>query len=117
MREPPNETVLLHYVGSDKPWQLWNQQQISTYYRKYKNVTWCDVEDVSPRCAKELKKCYKTLNNKKQFIEAFCMFVRYHLARFLEKGKLNMLSREYIKRLNVNIIFILIVFTVGSDLL
>ena len=77
----------------------------------------CDVEDVSPRCAKELKKCYKTLNNKKQFIEAFCMFVRYHLARFLEKGKLNMLSREYIKRLNVNIIFILIVFTVGSDLL
>ncbi|MBD3716990.1 hypothetical protein IE994_09145 [Enterobacter hormaechei] len=40
MREPPNETVLLHYVGSDKPWQLWNQQQISTYYRKYKkNVT------------------------------------------------------------------------------
>lgn len=27
-----------------------------------------------------------------------------------------MLSREYIKRLNVNIIFILIVFTIGSDL-
>lgn len=27
-----------------------------------------------------------------------------------------MLSREYIKRLNVNIIFILVVFTVGSDL-
>ncbi len=39
MREPPNETVLLHYVGSDKPWQLWNQQQISTYYRKYKKMS------------------------------------------------------------------------------
>ena len=86
MREPPKETILLHYVGSDKPWQLWNQQQISTHYRKYKKMSpWCDVEDVRPRCAKELKKCYKMLNNKKQFIAAFCMFVRYHLTRFLEK--------------------------------
>ena len=86
MREPPKETILLHYVGSDKPWQLWNQQQISTHYRKYKKMSpWRDVEDVRPRCAKELKKCYKTLNNKKHFVEAFYMFVRYHLARFLEK--------------------------------
>ncbi|MBK4702856.1 hypothetical protein JJQ50_18020, partial [Enterobacter cloacae] len=31
-------------------------------YRKYKKMSpWCDVEDVKPRCAQELKKCYKTL--------------------------------------------------------
>lgn len=86
MREPPKETILLHYVGSDKPWQLWNQQKISAHYRKYKKMSpWSDVEDVKPRCAQELKKCYKMLNNKKQFIEAFCIFVRYHFVRLLEK--------------------------------
>ncbi|HFT8657068.1 TPA: glycosyltransferase family 8 protein [Enterobacter cloacae] len=86
MCEPPQETIFLHYVGSDKPWQLWNQQNISAHYRKYKKLSpWRDVADVEPRCAKELKKYYKMLLIKKQFVEAFYIFIKYHFVRLLEK--------------------------------
>jgi len=87
---PPEETVLLHYVGSDKPWQLWNQQKISAYYRKYKALSpWCDVEDIQPRSANELKKYYKMLAGKGEFVKSFCVFVKYHSVRTLKKKAKN----------------------------
>ncbi|WP_420263063.1 glycosyltransferase family 8 C-terminal domain-containing protein [Enterobacter cloacae] len=59
---------------------------MSAHYRKYKKLSpWCDVADVEPRCAKELKKYYKMLLIKKQFVEAFYIFIKYHFVRLLEK--------------------------------
>jgi len=85
---PSCDTVLLHYVGKDKPWQKWNQQRLSCYYKKYLAISpWRDVIFQNPTCSRDIKKYIKTLLYKKSYSVSILWFLRFLLALAAEKLK------------------------------
>lgn len=85
-RLPPEDTVLLHYVGSDKPWHIWNQQAIGESYRHYLQVSpWRNVISDAPVKSSDIKKFYKTLRHQKKYIASFGWFLKYQCIRHFSK--------------------------------
>lgn len=85
---PDNDTVLLHYVGKDKPWQIWNQQPISNYYKHYQALSpWCDVISVRPIKVKEIKKYSKMLWLKKLYGDSIFWFLKFSFVFIVGKLK------------------------------
>lgn len=83
---PANDTVLLHYVGKDKPWQRWNQQAISIYYRNYLSVSpWRNVILPNPVVAKDIKKYYRALWHKKSYANSLLWFSKFLLVQIIER--------------------------------
>lgn len=86
---PDNDTVLLHYVGKNKPWQIWNQQPISSYYNYYLSLSpWHDIIFVRPIIVNDMKKYYKMLWLKKLYGDSILWFLRYLFVLIVEKLKL-----------------------------
>jgi len=82
----PDDTVLLHYVGEDKPWQQWNHQPFGKHYHQYRSVSpWKHVDYVQPQDAKQLKKFYKMLAYEKKYALCLIAYIRYQLKRLLKK--------------------------------
>jgi len=83
---PSDDTVLLHYVGKDKPWQKWNQQRFSCFYKNYLAISpWRDVISKNPTCSRDIKKYIKTLWYKKSYLDGILWFLRFLIALLLKK--------------------------------
>jgi UDP-glucose:(glucosyl)LPS alpha-1,3-glucosyltransferase/UDP-D-galactose:(glucosyl)LPS alpha-1,3-D-galactosyltransferase/UDP-glucose:(galactosyl)LPS alpha-1,2-glucosyltransferase len=66
-RPVPPETVLLHYAGANKPWQIWNTQAATLHYREVRaRSPWRDTPFDVPSTSKHAKRMYKScfLDNK-----------------------------------------------------
>lgn len=85
-RLPPEDTVLLHYVGSDKPWHIWNQQAIGETYRHYlNNSPWSNIIGEEPVKLSDIKKYYKSLRYQKKYFTSMGWFVKYQYIRCFGK--------------------------------
>lgn len=86
LQEAPVDTVFLHYVGEDKPWQIWNTQNIAKHYRKYRQLSpWGNISLASPNKSKELKKYYKSLWFQRQYFLTGVIYMKYQWKRFFYK--------------------------------
>lgn len=84
---PPKDTVLLHYVGADKPWQSWNKQRMSVFYRTQKlQSPWSNVCDTPAVTLQERKKYYKTLWFNGEYGCSLAQFVSYQCKRLSSKA-------------------------------
>lgn len=84
--QAPANTVLLHYVGEDKPWQQWNRQPFGEYYRKYRFISpWKHIDYIRAHGARQLKKHYKTLCYEKKYVLCLLIFIRFQIQRLLDK--------------------------------
>ncbi len=85
---PPKDTVLLHYVGQDKPWHRWNTQSISLFYRKYLNLSpWKGMVAPLPVRQNDIKKYYKSLLHQKQFRQSLYWYIKFQLNRLKKERK------------------------------
>ncbi len=82
MLRPPQDTVLLHYAGANKPWQMWNQQAATEYYRYNKMLSpWKMMNMVIPETAQQVKFYYKTLWNKRKYFTSVYWYLIYQRKR------------------------------------
>ena len=79
----PKQTCLLHYAGADKPWQVWNQQQVCHYYRDiYKASPLASLPYEQPKNAQQAKRMYKLFFRKHQLVLALYWRVKYFKMRY-----------------------------------
>lgn len=83
---PSSDTVLLHYVGDNKPWQEWNQQDLTLFYKKYFSISpWSERVFPKPNSLEDMRKYYKSLFHKKNYLAAAFWVIKYKFSRFSSK--------------------------------
>ncbi|CAK9885646.1 MAG: General stress protein A [Candidatus Erwinia impunctatus] len=79
-RLPPADTTFLHYAGADKPWQIWNEQQVCRYYLDvYQRSVWSGQPREMPQKDWQAKRMYKLMLRQKKIMP----FVKWYLAYFV----------------------------------
>lgn len=79
----PKKTCLLHYAGADKPWQIWNEQQVCHHYRDIYQVSpLASVPYDKPRNFQQAKRMYKLLFRNNQLVMALYWRVKYIKMRY-----------------------------------
>jgi UDP-glucose:(glucosyl)LPS alpha-1,3-glucosyltransferase/UDP-D-galactose:(glucosyl)LPS alpha-1,3-D-galactosyltransferase/UDP-glucose:(galactosyl)LPS alpha-1,2-glucosyltransferase len=81
--DAPLNTVFLHYVGEDKPWQKWNEQLVCNHYRNiYRASPIAEIPFDSPQNDQQAKKLYKLLFKKKKFLASIYWRFKYYQLRY-----------------------------------
>lgn len=84
---PPPDTVLLHYAGADKPWQRWNSQAATRFYRDtYARSPWADKQFERPRRSNQTKRLYKLRMREREFLRGIYWYMRYVFKRIRERA-------------------------------
>ena len=84
---PEKETVFLHYAGSDKPWQQWNTQAATRFYRElYQQSPWSAQPYELPGTDQQAKKMYKLCFRQRAFFKGIHWYLRYYFLRYCKKG-------------------------------
>lgn len=80
---PPVDTVFLHYAGANKPWQKWNQQVATEFYKNvYINAPWLPYQIDIPKNYKQAKKMYKLMLRKKKYLSSMHWYLVYIKFRY-----------------------------------
>lgn len=84
---PEKETVFLHYAGADKPWQQWNAQAATRFYRElYQRSSWSSEPYELPGNDQQAKKMYKLCFRQHAFFKGIHWYLRYYFLRYGRKG-------------------------------
>jgi len=80
---PDKDTVFLHYAGIDKPWQQWNKQAATQYYRRlHEQSAWSALPFDKPRTDQQAKKMYKLCFKERAFFSGIKWYLSYYLLRY-----------------------------------
>jgi len=84
---PEKETVFLHYAGADKPWQQWNTQAATRFYRElYAQSAWSSQPYELPKTDQQAKKMYKLCFRQHAFFKGIKWYLSYYVLRYCRKG-------------------------------
>ncbi|MFC3393353.1 glycosyltransferase family 8 protein [Brenneria rubrifaciens] len=76
------ESILIHYVGTTKPWNEWSEYPSTAYFSKAYNMsTWCDVPLTKPVTPLQWKKKSKHEFKKGRIINGIVSRVKYIIER------------------------------------
>ncbi|MEE3663328.1 glycosyltransferase [Brenneria sp. g21c3] len=77
-----NESILIHYVGTTKPWSEWGQYPSTIFFKQaYEQSTWQDVPLLAPGTPLQWKKKSKHEFVKRKYISAIKSRIKYILSK------------------------------------
>lgn len=85
-----NDTVLLHYAGSTKPWHLWGKgHSLTKLWLNYKlKSPWKDVPILQPTTYRQAKNMAIINKKHKQYLSALYWYLKYSLWKIQTKLKI-----------------------------
>jgi len=85
-RQLPNDTVFVHYTGSEKPWKVWNDHLACRAYRRnYRISPWAGLPFEYPKDNQDAKKMYKYCLRNSMFFLYIKWYAQYLYMRYFLK--------------------------------
>lgn len=82
----PDATVLLHYTGLDKPWQVWSDQPQACHYRAARAaLPWACEPYEAPRHVRQFKSMARYHARRGKRFASFCWLAKYRFHRLYNK--------------------------------
>jgi lipopolysaccharide biosynthesis glycosyltransferase len=78
----PEEICVIHYTGCNKPWQIWNDQDVCKFYKKHLNNPILNIKlETIPNNLEQIKGAYKWHIRNCNFLDALIWRIKFLILR------------------------------------